>query len=242
MGRAITGFKKALEDLAFSSRIVKRKVCLRDGRFKVFAYHPKIWSMPDMPPLSWMLDSIKSGDVVIDIGANRGYYSLGILSNIPGIQIFAFEPNPGIFEKLKSNIQLNAPLGHIKALPYAIGEKEENIPLYISASDSASSINAKHAEAFGFNIISTVNVKMTTIDSLLTHGEILIPRHIKIDTEGFEGPILRGALKALQEFRPHLYIEIHKTVSSGDNENEIRCILDSIGYQIIKEDKFLFCR
>lgn len=234
--------RNAFEDFSFHYQVTKRNVFLRNGRFKVFAWHPMSWHMADVPPLSWILDSISHGDVVLDIGANRGYYSLGILSNISGARVFAFEPNPAVFKKLNANIELNANMGDIFTFPLALGEKEEDLSLFVSAADSASSFYSEHARVSGHKIVSTAKVKVTTLDSLFAQGKILAPRHIKIDTEGFEGPILRGALNVLRQYRPFLYIEIHEATPEGNNEKEIRCTLDSLGYKIFQEGKYLFCQ
>ena len=131
---------------------------VRNGSFMVYAWHPKPWVMEDSPPVSWMLDRISPEDVVYDIGANRGYFALALLSNVPGVRLFAFEPNPEVMSKLKANLELNKGKGYARPVEYALGAEEGFATFNIARADSASSISAIHAENRGTGIKSVVNL------------------------------------------------------------------------------------
>jgi len=231
--------KAKLEDLSFRHHLIKRSVYIRIGRFKVFAWHPLRWHLKDTCPLSWMLDRIAADDVLYEIGANRGYYVLSVLSNVPKARIYAFEPNPRVFRMLEDNIALNGHLGQVKAVPFALGDRSGTAKLYISKSDSASSFNLSHSEIYGNGIEKALQVGILTIDGLVNGGELPVPQHMKIDTEGFEVQVLRGAKEVLRNHAPILYLEIHSEDGRKDNEEEIRSILRPHDYRIIKEERFL---
>ncbi|MDI6802132.1 MAG: FkbM family methyltransferase [Thermodesulfovibrionales bacterium] len=112
----------------------------------------------------------------------------------------------------------------------------------ISWSDSASSIKAVHAENRGGGIKSTVEIQVKTLDKLVFEQQILPPpQHIKIDTEGFEVPILLGAKETLRKYRPFVYVEIHTVKGFQDNEKDIRQVLDPHHYSIQRYGMQLLC-
>ena len=96
-------------------------------RFTVYAWHPKPWVMEDTPPVSWMLDRILPKDVVYDIVANRGYFALALLSNVPGVRLFAFEPNPEVMSKLRANLELNKDKGYARPFEKDLGAEEGSL-------------------------------------------------------------------------------------------------------------------
>ena len=83
--------------------------------------------MEDTPPVSWMLDRILPKDVVYDIVANRGYFALALLSNVPGVRLFAFEPNPEVMSKLRANLELNKDKGYARPFEKDLGAEEGSL-------------------------------------------------------------------------------------------------------------------
>jgi len=239
LGENMISIKAKLEDISFRHHLIRRTVHIRKGRFRVFAWHPISWHLKDACPLSWMLDRIAADEVFFDIGANRGYYALSVLSNVPKARIYAFEPNPIVFRMLEDNIALNGHLGQVQAVPFALGERSGTSKLFISKSDSASSFSLSHSEIFGNGIEKALEVGILTIDGLVHGGDLPVPRHMKIDTEGFEVPILKGAQEVLRNHAPILYLEIHSEDGRTDNEEEIRSILRPQNYRMVKEGRFL---
>jgi FkbM family methyltransferase len=230
-----------LEDISFKYKLIKRKVVIRKKSFSVYAWHPRKWNLQDSPPLSWMLDSISDDDVVYDIGANRGYYALSILTMHCKAQVFAFEPNPVIFKRLKKNIELNGWTDRAHLFSLAVGEKEGNLKFNITLSDSASSFDPKRAQLAGWEIVSSKESLMKSLDSILQEFHLPPPKHIKIDTEGYEIPILLGANVILKEFHPKLYLEAHPLNINDDTIAGLRKILNKYNYDIRQEGRFLFC-
>lgn len=227
--------KNNLETFAFWHKRIKRKVQIRNKYFFVYAWHSIKWHIPDIPPLSWMIDRCRPSDTFFDVGANRGYMSLAIAACHPGIQIVAFEPNSLVYNKLQANIKLNKNINkNIQTSPLALGEHSEEKMLYIAKSDSASSFIKNHAESSGNGLSQEHQVKIISLDNLIFNQNFSIPNHIKIDTEGYEAPVLRGAYQTINEYKPFIYVEIHFTDDLNDNEGEITSILRSCKYDIFK--------
>jgi FkbM family methyltransferase len=141
----------------------------------------------------------KEGDIVIDIGAHIGLYTI-ISSKRVGAngKVVAIEADPSNFEMLNSNIKLNQ-LTNVIPLNYAVHSKETKVKLYLPSGESGFTkyntimpnwINAQ--EKF-------VEVNANTLDYLLQLNEIRQEEvnWIKIDVEGAEFEVLKGATNVL---------------------------------------------
>src|SRR5829696_7128042 len=154
----------------------------------------------------------KEGDVVVDIGANIGRYTI-ISSKRVGAngKVVAIEAHPGNFEMLNSNIKLNQ-LTNVIPLNYAVHSKETKVKLYLPSGESGFTkyntimpnwINAQ--EKF-------VEVNANTLDYLLQFNEIRQEEvnWIKIDVEGAEFEVLKGATNVLSKSKDiAILMELH---------------------------------
>jgi FkbM family methyltransferase len=149
------------------------------------------------------------GMTVIDVGANHGMFSLEAahLIGAHGI-IHAFEPTPGTRELFLNNLTANG-ISTVKVFPSAVGEQPGTARLRI------------HKEMSGLNTLATIDVTWNrqkliadqiievTVTTLDAHSQEAGLRHIdflKIDVEGFELGVIRGARKLLSEKRVDLIL------------------------------------
>ena len=151
----------------------------------------------------------KQGDIVIDIGANIGRYTI-ISSKRVGTKgkVVAIEAHPGNFEILNCNIKLNQ-LTNIIPLNYAAYSKETKIKLYVPDEESGYTIYHTLMERTGKKF---VEVNANTLDYLLQLNEIRQEEvnWIKIDVEGAELEVLKGATNVLSKSKDiALLIEVH---------------------------------
>ncbi len=150
------------------------------------------------PVLSaFLVDYLKfePGDVVLDIGANIGWYSLLLERRIPaGVDIFAFEPDPLNFELLQHNLRINQ-AGRVTAVQKALAE-EEGVQLLHRYGNS----NLGRHSLLQLQDGDAVEVKTTSVDRFWDEMELgsRTPRFIKIDIEGYELLALRGATRVLE--------------------------------------------
>src|ERR687892_2239838 len=152
----------------------------------------------------------KQGDIVIDIGAHIGLYTI-ISSKRVGAnrKVVAIEANPSNFEMLNSNIKLNQ-LTNIISLNNAVYSKETKIKLYLPGEElghttynTIMSDRAKNEDKF-------VEVNANTLDYLLQLKEITDVNWVKIDVEGAEFEVLKGASNVLSKSKDiSLLIEVH---------------------------------
>lgn len=145
-----------------------------------------------------------SGGVVVDVGANLGLYALLAARRVgPTGRVIAIEPDPRSVSYLRHNILANGFPHIIQVEPVAAGDHLGTAPLYLDPDYAArSSTNSGHHAHS-----STVDVPLRTLDHLLQGTSRL--DLIKLDVEGAEMPVLRGARYVLERFRPWVICEVN---------------------------------
>jgi FkbM family methyltransferase len=144
---------------------------------------------------------IEKKGVVIDVGANIGNYSKEALEINPYIKVIAFEPHPETFSRLSEN--LSSYTSSVKLINKGVSSHPGVLELF----DYANKDGSSHASLFqdvltdihGSENIVSHSVELTTIDDLINHGKIFEIILLKIDTEGNELEVLKGAKQALLE-------------------------------------------
>lgn len=189
--------------------------------------------------LSRMLDECDSEEVIFDVGANIGTYSLALASKYPRSDILAFEPNIETFEKLENNLDCNG-FSNITIHNMGISDQNGEMSFYISSYPETSSFSKKSSERWGGRVKSVKKVDVRRLDTIVEETK-KCPDRIKLDVEGHGLKVLKGGEKTLEECRPVIYMERHE-VGTEKNESELEEFLDSLGYSIDKRDKIWVCR
>ena len=160
---------------------------------------------------------VKPGDTVLECGSHHGFTTL-LLSSWVGEQgkVFAFEPSETSFNILKKNIEINH-RKNIEPRMAAIGKEKGTIKI------SDSSCATVTGEEIGYP------VEMLPLDEF----QHLKPDVIKIDVEGYEGDVLKGASKILSS-KPKLAIELHTELLSRyqTSVSEIFSLIDAEQYNV----------
>lgn len=143
----------------------------------------------DLNEMLFLMHFLREDDVFVDVGANIGVYSI-LASGVAGSYSIAFEPIPSTFVKLKRNVAYNN-LGHkIRLLNLGVGDKVGKL-LFSDSLDAVNHVIIKP----GFTG-STRQVDVTTLDISLADTAL---RFVKIDVEGFEANVIKGALEIFKE-------------------------------------------
>ena len=147
------------------------------------------------------------GMVVVDIGANIGYYSLLAARCVgPEGHVYAFEPVPANVELLRRSVEANG-YTQVQAIAKAVSDREGTIRLFVDARNFG---NASIDEANVPDGVGAVEAPAVTLDGFFASRPDERPQFIKIDAQGAEGRILAGAdrvlgggsMKILLEFWP----------------------------------------
>lgn len=154
---------------------------------------------------------IKADDVVMDVGASYGAYSMSAC--VMGATVFAIEPEKTVFDDLVHNIQIN--------------NFTKCIPINNALWSSVKSVNMKdYAPHWPANTISG-NYDTKTLDQLATDFNIQRLDWVKIDVEGAEEHVILGGLKTIIKFKPKLIIECH-TFLDAELKDKIKKLLSSV--------------
>ncbi len=186
-----------------------------------FDYHePKIFS--------FLNKYLKDGMTYVDVGANIGVYTLFAAKRVGTRgKVFAFEPQTKTFNRLIENIQLSK-LENIIAEQAAVGEQEGK--LEIVTNDKYSSVSyTKHINSE----TSALNTcRMITLDAYFKAVKDI--DYLKIDVEGFEFYVLRGAEQMLKKKIPSIIqLELIEKFQnrSGSSIKRICQLMNSLGYK-----------
>lgn len=148
----------------------------------------------------WIMN-LKSSDVLVDVGANIGVYSL-LAAKHPRCTIYAFEPESQNFALLNQQIHLNHLQEYVQAYCLSISDHTGLGTLHLSTFDPGSSAHQLNQQ-IDFNgaykeLPFTQGTFSTTLDSLVGSGKIKQPTHVKIDIDGLEHLVIDGATKTLE--------------------------------------------
>ncbi|HEY2925806.1 MAG TPA: FkbM family methyltransferase [Albitalea sp.] len=136
-------------------------------------------------------------NVILDIGANVGAYSNEILRIAPAAKLYCFEPHPSTAEKL-----VEATNGRATVMQLAVGSTAGNIELFDYEGVDGSSHASVHRGVFERihkRSHQSTTIEVTTIDSFVEESKIESIALLKIDTEGHELEVLRGASRCLRD-------------------------------------------
>lgn len=190
-----------------------------------------------------IIAALSEGDVFFDIGANVGYFSQLAGSIVgPAGRVFAFEPNPTTVATFNSNMTLNSDHAHIALFEKALSDQsgaaafvavDENVgPDAPFARDSNGTLwTDDHDTCPG---IHRIMVETVRLDALVAERNLPIPKVIKIDTEGAEERILRGAGALIApDTIPFVFCEINTNGlrQHGSSPQALRAFMRGRGYE-----------
>ena len=147
----------------------------------------------------------RQSKVILDVGANIGYYTfLAALKN-SSIRVYTFEPVPRVYTQLKRNVELNK-CSNVETVCSAVTSFNGDIMLYIPKSD----IPVSSSTLKGFRESEEeYNVPAITLDSFVNEKHIIVDL-MKIDTEAIECDVLEGSQIFIQRDRPVIFCEVLK--------------------------------
>jgi FkbM family methyltransferase len=159
-----------------------------------------------MAPLWFGLAS--RADVVLDVGAHVGLYTLLAAHANPKSRIFAFEPHPSVYGRLIRNLTLNG-LENVRCMRAACGAREGTAELYevdVPGVPSGSTLDSRFMKR-EWGIRSRV-VSVLTLDALAAGADLGTVDLVKLDTEGTEPQVLEGMRDTLRRHRPVIFCEV----------------------------------
>ena len=168
------------------------------------------------------LQNIKKGDVVFDIGANIGYYTV-LFSKVCGSkgEIHAFEPIPPTFQKLFNSAKQ---FRNVRTINKAVGDYNGLVDIHYNLDDSEkASVIRPNKSRF-----ETIKIPILSLDSYYSEQSLKRINFVKCDVEGLEYEALKGFEQTLLQYKPKLSIEV--TITSEKRISFFR-FLQKLGYK-----------
>lgn len=222
-GNERIGFKLDLDPADFTEKMILKSYSARS------LYEPDVSTL--------MLTVLKPGDVVFDVGANCGYFSTlaGALVGASG-HVVALEPAPNCVIRLKANLARNE-FNHVSVVEKAATDFEGETTFHLNQDNSGGNALWNPGEWPGNELSranpTTVEIKATTLDAEWKALGHKVPKLIKIDTEGAEELVLRGARELATDCKvPFVVAELHTfgLQKLGSTQASLRATMEDLGY------------
>jgi FkbM family methyltransferase len=164
---------------------------------------PRLHSCEKEPEtVAWIERFVLPGDVVFDIGANVGAYSFVADRVTQGnCTVYAFEPSFSTFAQLSRNVALNASQGRVIPVFLALSDVNGLVTFNYSSLAPGAALHAlgdsKDGQGTPFRPALSQPVLSYRLDDFIAHFAARMPNHIKLDVDGVELKVLRGASRTL---------------------------------------------
>lgn len=182
--------------------------------------------------LGYFMNRIKPGDVVYDIGAFRGVFSAASKLKLQqGVNVHAFEPIPQSVEAMERIRALNHFSG-FEIIPHAVGEGRLEAA---KVNDKDGMLHTADSSESG----TAMEIRTLSIDQYIAEGHPA-PSLMKIDVEGYELQVLKGARQCLAKSRPQLWLEVHPEflLAQRKSSEDVLSLLRDAGYTVTFFDDY----
>lgn len=179
-----------------------------------FYYELIITGTIERGTIKFMKKFIHKDDCVFDVGANIGFFTLTMATANENVKVYAFEPLPSTFYRLRQNVIFNYHLKNITINNIAVTDKKDKIKInqFSGLHHGYSSISQLNRNDF-----TSFDVSSISIDEFISENEINKIDLIKIDVEGAEELVLKGALYTISKFSPSIILEMNEETAFKNN-------------------------
>lgn len=182
------------------------------------------------PKVSWVVDRFaKIGDIALDIGANLGLVTLRLAKKVGRSgKVHSFEPNPAILQYLDATVARHPSL-QIELHRIALGSSPSTLSLMVPKANAGA---ASLISVRGIEVDHTIDVPVVRLDDFLQTKGMDRVDFIKMDVEGFEEEVLKGAAWMLENLRPRvILLEEHGRIYGSEMPPSLRILAD-LGYTL----------
>ena len=208
------------------------------------------------------LDRLPDDAVIVDAGAHVGEHAIPLARGTDR-RVVAFEPNGESADRLARNTDRNRLGGRIDLRRAGLGDANATLTFYRSTFSKCSAFDRESATRWGASVAGTESVPIRRLDDLVEGAgdgisdgvdPVPPPDAVKVDVEGREAAVLRGAEATLAAHRPLLVVEVHEAdpaLEGGEGGGEgsasagpaaLREWLEARGYAVETAEDVWVCR
>ena len=185
--------------------------------------------------INFLNNTLSVGMVAIDIGAHIGLLSIIMAKKVGNNgKVISCEPTPSTFKILKETIKINNVKDIVIPLQKAVSQEKGKMSFYVTNiqghnSNSLADTSRKHVNEH------KIDVDVVTIDNISEIHQLVNVDLIKIDAEGAEYSVLKGAIKTINKNHPKIILALHPTSINdfGDTLSEIWDFIIKYDYKVI---------
>ena len=172
----------------------------------------------------------------IDVGANVGLISLYLISKFPQLKVYAFEPSPHQYNLFKRTVEVNSISNRVDLFDLALSDKKGEASFFAHNEANCSGDGLIDTGRGGYG--GTIKVKTVPLDIWWTEKGKPKINLIKIDTEGAELLVLKGAEQLLQQCSPDIFFEMQENNYRVYDYTwkDVLSFLKSAGYSVYTEN------
>jgi FkbM family methyltransferase len=186
---------------------------------------------------AWLIEQSRPGDVVLDVGANIGYFTVLLAASVgPSGRVFAYEPHPSNADLIARSVKENGQEAVVTVRRVAVGQSEGELELAFVPEERATNSGGAFLLAAGMappRGHRTTRVPVVALDQEELPGRVTL---IKIDIEGGEPQALRGARRLLARDRPKVLAEINANAlrRAGEPADDPLTFMADLGYEAFR--------
>lgn len=185
-----------------------------------FQYIFKTQNSCDAVPLMEALTcKIKNSKVCIDVGANIGIVTIWMAKNCE--KVYSFEPEENNILRFRENLEANN-IKNVELVQKAVSDQNSNSLFFLFDSYGHHSLSDKHVSS----IVKTTKVETVRLDSFIAEMSVDEIDFLKIDTEGYELEVLKGAVNLLQDHKIKIIAFEHSPVLLKKQNRNIFEVID----------------
>src|SRR5690606_5864830 len=238
-GLTFQDFKKLVE--TYEQRMPVLAVKVKDHKFSMCTPNLKCLGFAATanerePATNAWIYGFRPGEIFFDVGANNGLYGL-IAAVVSGCEVHAFEPHFASYYVTTRNIYLNTLENRMFCYPIAVSDQDGAGKLFLSSVTAGKSLNnygnARPSDDPIWNAMIPQGAVSMSLDSFIEKTGI-VPHHVKIDVDGLEPQIIRGAARLLQN--PKLQSMMVEAMESIPEHAAIHDIMLAAGFSRFIKD------
>jgi FkbM family methyltransferase len=175
------------------------------------------------------------GEVCLDVGANIGSVAVHMGRRVgPRGKVYAFEPVPGLHERLRGNVRRNRVEDVVECVPLALSNTSGAAEIFAAATTAENQGMGSLVSAPPGQAERRVTVRLQTLDEFVAEKGITRIDVVKVDIQGAEPRFLAGGAQTLKSLRPEILIEFspEDLRHDGSDSRALAEQLEALGYEL----------